>query len=309
MEDMQYYRQKIEVAINNKIENLELVSQTNNIVLKYASHRKNYYAKFYQNGKTHTDNELLLYANIPNEGKKYLKNLIYSNKEENFAIYDEVKGKMLDEMLDNNEITQELANKIAKSLIDYFNIIARIKSKNFGTLSGSFEGQYQNFITFLHEYLKATSETLSNNSYTKQLSELPEIMIKKHASMLDEGYFVVAPIDSNFKNIMITDKEEVKVIDPGAIVSAPKSMGLGELVSHSFGTIIYDELIKELKPTTEYKKRLSIYATFSLLNIMAFLIRNNIGDIRVAKPFGNTHTFFELIKMHENCIEKNTDLV
>jgi len=309
MEEMQYYRHKIEDAINKKIEDLRLVSNTNNIVLKYVVQGKNYYAKFYQNGKTHTDNELLLYENMPEEGKKYLKTLIYSNKDNNFAIYDEVKGKMLDEMLDNKEITKELANKIAKSLIDYFNIIAKIKSKNYGSLSGNFEGKYQDFETFLHEYLKSTSETLSNSIYTKQLAELPEIMLKKHRDILNEGYSVVAPIDSNFKNIMITDKDEVKVIDPGAIVSAPKAMGLGELVSHSFGTIIYEELIRELNPTIEEKKRLSIYATFSLMNIMAFLIRNNIGDIRAAKPFGNTHTFFELIKMHENCIEKNTYLV
>ena len=38
------------------------------------------------------------------------------------------------------------------------------------------------------------------------------------------------------------------------------------------------------------------------MNIMAFLVRNNIGEITKSKPFGNSNTFFELINKHLNVI-------
>ena len=103
---------------------------------------------------------------------------------------------------------------------------------------------------------------------------------------------------------MITEQGEIKIIDPGAIVSAPLNMGLGELVAHSYGTIIYDKLMKNMQVTKSQKRKLSIYAILSSLNVMAFLVRNRIGDIERSKPFGNTHTFFELIEGHLKVIEK-----
>ena len=75
-------------------------------------------------------------------------------------------------------------------------------------------------------------------------------------------------------------------------------MGYGELVAHSYGTIIYEKLIKNLGLNELEIKKLSIYAILSLLNIMAFLVRNNIGEIEKNKPFGNKYTFFQLIDMH-----------
>lgn len=250
----------------------------------------------------------MLYKTIPEEGKKYLKNLVYSNFATNektrFAIFEEVKGKTLAEMLENNEISDILANKVAREILNYFSIVSKIRTNKYGNLENNLNGKYDSFLKYLYEYQFPTTETLFLNSKTRKLSSLPYTLLAENAEILDEGYSCVTPIDSNFKNIMITEQGEIKIIDPGAIVSAPLNMGLGELVAHSYGTIIYDKLMKNMQVTKSQKRKLSIYAILSSLNVMAFLVRNRIGDIERSKPFGNTHTFFELIEGHLKVIEK-----
>lgn len=296
------YIDEIEKILGKKIIEPEVVTDSNNVVIKFESDNKIYFAKFYQNKSIHTDNEIMLYEKISEEGKKYLKTLIYSNFDTNedfkFAIFEEVKGKTLAEMLENNEVSDELADKISKSILNYFTIISKTRTHNYGNLDNSIEGKYSDYLKYLYEYQFPTTETLFLNPKTRELSSLPYKLLQDNADFLNEGYSCITPIDSNFKNIMITERDNVKIIDPGAIVSAPLNMGLGVLVAHSYGTIIYDKLIDNMQATESQKKKLSIYATLSLLNIMAFLVRNRIGEIEKSKPFGNSKTFFELIDEH-----------
>ena len=102
MNDLIEYVRKIENALGEKIKDAEIVSESNNIVIKFVFNGKVYYAKFYKNKGIHVDNEVMLYNCIPEEGKKYLKILTYSNfdlaEEEKFAIFEEVKGKTLAEI-------------------------------------------------------------------------------------------------------------------------------------------------------------------------------------------------------------------
>lgn len=302
MTNINDYTEKIENALQKKISDAELVSDTNNIVIKFNENDKVYFAKFYQNKSTHVDNEIMLYEKLPDEGKKYLKNLTYSNfdteEQIKFAIFEEVKGKTLAELLEKDKVSDGLANKVAVSLLNYFSIVSNIRTQKYGNLDNSLEGKYDNYLKYLYEYQVPTTETLFLNKKTRHLSSIPYKLLEENAEFLDEGYSCVTPIDSNFKNIMITKEGDVKIIDPGAIVSAPLNMGLGELVAHSYGTIIYDKLMESMKATESQKKKLSIYATLSSLNIMAFLVRNKIGDIETSKPFGNKHNFFELLDGH-----------
>ena len=311
MNSINDYVAKIEASLQGKILDVELVSSSNNIVIKYKKDDKTYFAKFYKNNETHLDNEIMLYEEMPEEGKKYLKNLVYSNfatdDKTRFAIFEEVEGKTLAEMLENNEVSEELANRVARAMLNYFSIVSRIRTNKYGNLENDLEGKYDNYLKCLYEYQFPTTETLFLNKKTRRISSLPYTVLEENAEFLDEGYSCVTPIDSNFKNIMITKQGEIKIIDPGAIVSAPLNMGLGELVAHSYGTIIYDKLMENMQATESQKRKLSIYGVLSSLNVMSFLVRNRIGDIERSKPFGNTHTFFELIEGHLRIIERGKD--
>ena len=299
---MDKYINQIENFFNSKIQILEKISDTNNLVFKIEANKKVYYLKIYNNNAMHIDNEIMLYTILPDKDKKYFKNLVFSNYMDSdttkFAVFNEIQGQTLAELLDENKIDEDLANKISVDLIDYFNILSNVKTNKYGILNHSLEGKYDNFLKFLYEYQFPTTTTLFLNKKTRHLSSLPFKLLADNADILNENKTSITPIDSNFKNIIITKDQEVKIIDPGAINSAPIAMGYGELIAHSYGTIIYDKLIKNLGLNKLEIKRLNIYAVFSLLNIIAFLVRNNIGEIEKNKPFGNKYTFFELIDMH-----------
>lgn len=313
MNKLMEYVRRIEDALGEKIEDAEIVSESNNIVIKFVRNRKVYYAKFYKNRGTHVDNEVMLYNCIPEEGKKYLKLLNYSNfdlaEEEKFAIFEEVKGKTLAEIAEKEGISEKLAEKVANSMWDYFNIISKVKTEKYGNLSGSLEGQYDDFLKYLYEYQFPTTETLFLNSKTRRFSSIPYLLLERNAELLDERYSCLTPIDSNFKNIMIDENGDAKIIDPGAVISAPLSMGMGEFVAHSYGTKVYDKFIERMQASNEEIKRLSIYGILSSTNIMAFLVRNSIGDINLSRPFGNNNTFFELIGRHLKIINESGNLM
>ena len=85
----------------------------------------------------------MLYEKIPEEGKKYLKNLVYSNfatdDKTSFAIFEEVKGKTLAEMLENNKVSERLADRVARGILNYFSIVSRIKTNKYGNLENNLD--------------------------------------------------------------------------------------------------------------------------------------------------------------------------
>lgn len=299
---MDKYINILENILKSKVEIVEEIPNTNNLVIKFKANNNIYYLKIYNNKAMHIDNELMLYQILPEETKTIFKKLVASNykdKEENkYAVFEEVKGETLADLLDKDEIDDNFADKISIKLIEYFQSISKIKTNKFGNLNGNLEGNYDNFLKYLYEYQFPTATTLFLNEKTRHLSSLPFKLLADNADILNDNRNCIAPIDSNFKNIIITEDKQIKIIDPGAIISSPISMGYGELVAHSYGTIIYDKLIKNLGLKELEIKKLSIYAILSLLNIMAFLVRNNIGEIEKNKPFGNKYSFFQLIDMH-----------
>ena len=304
---MDIYMKKIEDILKTKVKILEEIPNTNNMVIKFTANNKIYYLKIYNDKTLHIDNELMLYQIMPEESKKIFKKLVYSNystdEEKKFAVFEEVKGDLLADLLDKNEIDDKFADEISLRLIEYFKVVSNIKTNKFGNLNGNLEGQYKNFLEYLYEYQFPTATTLFLNEKTRHLSSLPFSLLADYANKLDDNNNCITPIDSNFHNIMITEDKQIKIIDPGAIISAPISMGYGELVAHSYGTILYDKLIKNLKLDKLEIKKLSIYAILSLLNILAFLVRNNIGEIEKNKPFGNKYSFLQLIDMHLKIIK------
>ena len=284
------YLKTILEALENDASNIELVSNTNNIVykantLKYGT----VYIKFYLNQSSHIDNEMNLYNILD---KAYLKEVIFSSKKPRFAVFKEVKGKTLDELTDSE--LESLKEKIIDSVKCFYDTLSNVKIEGYGLLDENLKGSSTNFKEFIIDRQMRTQELLKE--YPVFCDVFSRIW-KKYEDIIT-GDNSLVPIDTNAKNIMITDKKEIKFIDPGELISAPKLMGYGDFVAHIYKTPLYDCLINKLNLSVDDEKRLRIYAIFSSLNILAFLQDLGVKELEKVIPYGNKYTFDELIKDH-----------
>ena len=272
------------------VEEIKIISKTNNIVFKVKSKQYgNVYAKFYLNKSSHIDNEIKIYDFVDN---RYLKEIITKSSNPDFAIFKELKGKTIDE-LSEKEINNN-KEYIVDSLIDFFENISKKKIQGYGLLDSNLKGTSRDFKEFIVQRQLETQNELKdypflNNIFTK--------IYEKYNNLIIEDNKLV-PIDTNMKNIMLTDQNEIKFIDPGELISAPILMGYGDFVAHTYKTELYECLMEKLKLNEEDEIRLRIYAIFSSLNVLAFIKRAGGNELDKVIPYGNNYTFYDLIKDH-----------
>lgn len=274
---------------------IELISETNNIVYKVVSDTYGtVYVKFYLNKSSHIDNEIKLYDIVNN---KYLKEIVTKSVNPNFAIFKELKGKTIDEL--SNEELENNKEYIVESLIEFFETISKKKIQGFGLLDDNLNGTSKEFKEFIMQRQLNTQNELKdypflNNIFTKIYEKYNDLIVEDNC---------LVPIDTNMKNIMLTDQNEIKFIDPGELISAPILMGYGDFVAHTYKTELYEILMKKLSLNKEDEKRLRIYAIFSSLNVLAFIKRAGGNELDKITPYGNKYTFYDLIKEHLDKLE------
>ena len=284
------YIDTIKEIYKDKLSNIELISQSNNIVFKVTLKDGIYeYVKIYLNNSSHIDHELSLYDKVDN---KYLKEKIYSQENPKMAIYKELIGKTIDEL--NYSELEQYNEVIINSLIEFFESISTYKTNGFGILDKNMEGKYNSFIEFLKDRQQSTSIELKDYPFLECIFN--EIYNKYNHLFISDNSFV--PIDTNLKNIILLEDGSIKFSDPGELISGPILMGYGDFVAHTYKTILYDNLIKKLNLNEEESKLIHIYAIFSSLNILAFLHKLGVSELDSVIPYGNNQTFFTLISEH-----------
>ena len=269
---------------------IDLVSQTSNIVFKVLTEKYGtLYAKFYLNKSSHIDHEIHLYDMIDS---KYLKEVLFISEKHDFAIFKELKGKTIDE-LTLDEIN-EYKEQIIDSLIYFYETVGKQRVNGYGLLDSNMNGTSKSFEDFIVNRQIGTEEVLKE--YPILNSAFSNIYSKYKSLIIGDNFLV--PIDTNAKNIMVTENGDIKFIDPGELISGPKLMGYGDYVAHTYKTELYDCLIRKLNLDEDDMKRLRIYAIFSSLNILAFLKKLGIDDLEHVVPYGNKYSFYDLIKEH-----------
>ena len=284
------YQLVIKNIFKEKLQEIELVSETSNKVYKIiTTDGEILYAKFYQQNSFHIDNELKVYDLIDH---KYLKDLYYISEEYKMAIFRELVGKTVDELTEQE--LEEYKDSIICSVCDYFNTMKKHKTNGYGILDQDLNGTYEDFYTFLQERQKGTSTILQE--YT-ELNCLFDLIFQKYRNIIKPDNSLT-PIDTNLKNIMVLTDGTIKFCDPGEMISAPILMAYGDFVAHIYKTPLYEVLIQKLNLNSTEEKLLRIYAIFSSLNILAFLKKNGVDELKNIIPYGNKYTFYNLINEH-----------
>lgn len=305
-------KKEIEKFIENLFEdsiNLQLVSDAANVVYRFEVKEKGYYLKFYcEDGFRHKDHELLLYeflqvslgvsatAKRIEDSFPYLKKLIKKGifAGYSFAVFEEVGGELLADLIQNQEKwTKSTAKDVAKTFVAFSTALFSIKIEGYGKI----EEAYDTFEAFFPDYVRLSLATLATCDATKLYVELAEYLLADFLPFLAEGETGVVPMDNNFKNIIVQGRN-VKFVDPGSIILGPVEMGYGEFTAHAYGTCVYPAFIEAVDGDINKEKKIRLFAIFSLMNIMAFLVRNGLKEPTKMCPFGNIHTFDVLIREH-----------
>lgn len=284
------YENELKNVLKEKFIDAKLISNTSNKVYQVKiTNNQTLYAKFYENNSSHIDNELKIYNLIDN---KFLKEIYYQSNNPKMAIFKELNGKTIDEL--NEDELENNSKRIILNICNYFDNMKKNKTKKYGLLDENLNGTFDDFHCFLKTRQKETSLIL--NEY-KELKNIFNLIFEKYKNIIKPDN-VLVPIDTNLKNIMLMPDNSIKFIDPGEMISGPILMGYGDLVAHIYKTPLYEKLITKLNINKEEEKLIRIYAIFSSLNILAFLKKNGITKLDEIIPFGNTHTFYNLIDEH-----------
>ena len=295
---MDKYIKIIKDNLNPK--DIELVSQTSNLVFKVITTDNNtLYVKFYLNKSSHIDHELDLYSILDN---KYLKEVVKTSNEPKYAIFKELNGRTIDEL--NKKELLKYKDLIIDSVIYFYETISKNKVDNYGLLDNDLKGTSNSFHEFIYNRQISTQNILKDYPV---LNNAFSLIYDKYKDLIKEDNSLV-PIDTNAKNIMLTNDNKIKFIDPGELISGPKLMGYGDFVAHTYKTELYDTLINKLNLDKDDLKRLRIYAIFSSLNILAFLKNIGVADLTHVIPYGNKYSFFELISDHLDKLDINKKL-
>ena len=294
---LEQYKDKIMELLDGDCENIELVSQTSNIVFKAETQKYGrVYIKIYLHHSSHIDHELYIYSLLE---KEYLKELIISSEDPKIAIFKELKGKTLDEL--SLEELKEYKEKIIESVIHFYESIGKCKAKGYGILDEKRQGTSSIFLDFIQKRQLDTQNNLQG--YNLLDDAFTRIIMRYKDLLLSDNSLV--PIDTNAKNIMVTEQGEIKFIDPGELISGPILMGYGDFAAHIYKTELYECLINKLSLSKDDEIRLHIYAVFSSLNILAFLKKMGVTDLKSVIPFGNKYSFYKLIEEHLQAIDIN----
>lgn len=294
---------KVPKSVLVKNEGFKIISYLNNIVVKV----NDYYLKIYEKNKsTFKDNELLLYRKIskPHMFKELVFDgfLNFQDEVYGFAIFKEILGKTIDYIE-----YKTYAKVVARAVLLFINQTSKIKCNKFGDIDENLEGNYNSFSEYIFDFQHKSATTLYLNEITRKYSVLGYNLLVKYEKLFQIKESFIIPVDLNFKNIMLASNEQIKIIDPGSIIAGPIEMSYGEFMAHSFGTEIYEEFEKLIEKTVDIKA-VKIYSVLMLLNILAFIVKHKISDACLAKPFGNSKTFIDLINIHINELGGNVNV-
>ncbi|MBO5341198.1 MAG: hypothetical protein J6A73_00780 [Lachnospiraceae bacterium] len=278
---------------------VKIVSDAANIVFCLSIGKKKFYIKFYVDDiKRQKDNELLLYHWIESSEHNFFKRLLFEEKiGKSYAVFEEVEGILLADLLSKHALQEVVAERVVDAFVELINTLHHLNTIGYGSINENREGGFVSFSDFFRAYITPTLEALNTCDEMKKWVCIANKICNESINFLGAGNNGVVPMDNNFRNIMVSDTRVV-FIDPGAVLSAPIEMGYGEFVAHAYGTILYPILIEKLGVDREVEKKIRTFSIFSLLNIMAFLVRNGCSNPDEKCPYGNDKTFSQLLEEH-----------
>ena len=284
----------------------EIASGSNNVFKLIDEHDKKYLFKEYINRGTHSDSEPELYKLLKNPDFLRKQIAVDSSKEnypEKFGLYEYIDGITLFDIIRDDKLVNYNIAEIVKQVITIIRYFTEIPAEGFGKVDLIEEvfGDTKDWIKFLTLYHESSIDRIKlkhpsiAEEASKLLKQIPSIIGK------DEILPVIIPCDLNTKNILITQDNKLFLLS-GAIMAADEGYGFTQFLSHLYKTPLADEMIKQLKVDKDQLQKLHLYCSISNYNVMAFVSEYTDLNPESSIPWGNSHSFSELLGEHMTAI-------
>lgn len=283
------------------VSRIDPLSNKNNEVFVVETKRDSFILKIYKEKGLHKDIELYVRKVIGDED--FIRKLILFDDSkkivnEDFALFRHYKGRTLLDIINEKRLDEHNLDKIGEQIANLLLLITKHSVAGCGFIDSEGRTSHGDWISFLLDYQTPTVRSLLKANFDKNICHRIYDLIISYHEQLNFDSYSLCPIDLNMDNFLVTDSDKVVFLDVGGMISGSLKLSLGEFSGHTFGTPLHDVVWKFFDFSDQDLKQIHLYAAMMNLNVLAFIAKNNLGDLYRVRPWGNERTFVELINKH-----------
>lgn len=294
-----------------KVNNILALNRSRNSVFKIAADSRNYLLKIYTQAN-HGHVEKLAYNLL--RKTPYLKKLLLTETFDDcpYIVTEYAEGTLLSDGVDERKYSEIELNFIILQVINFIKTCNEVKLEKFGVINKDGKGCSENWYDWLNLYTCRLSERI------EKLQDQHKSILKKHFLSLKDHlernkYHLktiepsFTPVDVNLSNFLISDAKSLIVLDLESFWLADPLIAYGDWLGNTFLTPLGDTFINHWGELENIEKELvHIYALLSNLSALVYISEHQ-QNIFEAKPWGNTHKYFELIQKHEEVLSQKNN--
>ena len=234
---------------------------------------------------------------------RYFRKILYSDfsKKEygkEFVLFEYVEGEDLLDLIKKGIEEKRLKN-ISRKIYEFLVFITSFKQSKCGKLGRDNSCSWTKCLLDMHS---ETTDILLDKINHKYLKEIYDFIIS-YGKFINKANFSLIPIDLNLKNFLITEKDQIVFLDSGGIIKGDPLLAFGEFLSHTYKTKLGDFFMENISNYNE--GLIHFYACFMNANVLAYISKNSNLDLDISKPWGNSHTFKNLMDVHIDKMESH----
>lgn len=220
---------------------------------------------------------------------------------DDFLITEYRRGRILAEATHDDDLN---AGSVAGQIMSFVRSCARIRVEGFGEPDAALRGSASSWPGYLAGYFDGIARRLAALPDEVQAALKPAHRalhdhLAAHTESLEAVRPVLVPVDLNLANFLMTDDDQVVVLDLKTFWLADPLLALGEWTAHTYGTPLHGAVVKAWGAlTAEEVRRVRFYALLATVDIELFIAEASGADPRDAVPWGNAVPFGRLGEAH-----------
>ena len=281
---------------------IEKLWETNNIIYKVTVKDKAYILKVYDTLAPGKDMEPYLLTKIP-----YLtharKMLVFDDGcgiiPYPYAIYPYIDGHDLHAEM-NRGLSKTQAKAYAEDIAEVVKSLARVETTGFGFVDEEIKGVENNWYNFMIRNVEHTDAEPLRKHIPCEL--IARVLARVRKDMPRRVKSTLIPWDLNSHNFLI-EHGKLKMIDLGAVAAGDRLFPVGEFMAHYYKTPLWEPFIRCFHLSKEQMRAVRVYALICDFGVLRAAITLANDPAKTAMPWGNKHTFLELIELHLQALE------